>query len=166
MYVMRRPLARLDCMSTQSTAITIRQVDGLTRSLGLVRPRLTIWNVTKRFPIHILPNLEYDMLLGIDAGIEFGLNIDLKAVKSKVNRRPSCRYMYGRSLVHVASEADQQIHRQPNDQFDGFSTIIDHLTVAIIDNKFASTRTTTEQHGSVDSTHGLEHTIAIRVIVY
>ena len=63
-----------------STAITLRQVDGLTRSKGVVTPRLTIGKITKRFPIHILPNLAHDMLLGVDAGIAFKIRVDLSSV--------------------------------------------------------------------------------------
>ena len=59
------------------TSIAFRQIDGMTRTLGCVRPRLEIGKKVINFAIHIFPNLSYDMLLGIDAAVTFGLKIDL-----------------------------------------------------------------------------------------
>ena len=131
-----RPLldtgSKITCMSSSaarsaglnpkpSTAITIRQVDGITRTQGVVTPRLSIGKLTQKFPIHVLPNLGHDMLLGIDAGIAFKLKIDLTSASVDSNRHKAVVTLP--DSLPVAVPADNDSIAAFLDNFDVFSTV-------------------------------------------
>ena len=103
-----------------SSAILIQQVDGITRTKGVAPPRLTIGKLTRKFPIHVLPNLGHDMLLGIDAGIAIKLKIDLSSATLDSNRNRKIVTLP--DSFHVALITDGGGIATSLDQFDVFST--------------------------------------------
>jgi hypothetical protein len=67
----------------QNSSINIRQISGLTKSIGRVKVRLTIKDKTKLVNIHVIKDFKFPLLLGLDVGEIFNLHIDLK--NRKVN---------------------------------------------------------------------------------
>ena len=119
--------SKITCMSSKaalsaglhpkpSTAITIRQVDGITRTKGVVIPRLTIGKITQNFPIHVLPNLAHDMLLGIDAGIAFKMKVDLSSASLMSNRHRTIVTLP--DTLHLALSTESEVFVASPDQFD------------------------------------------------
>ena len=84
------------------TSITIRQVDGLTKTLRSVTPRLTIGSKTIPFVVHVFPNFAYDMLLGIDAALAFRLKIDLS--RQKVANSQFCEPLVTTNMLDPTRE--------------------------------------------------------------
>ena len=68
---------QLDLTLEENSSIILSQVDGTTRSLGRVSTNLTICNRTHPVHIHVLNNFHYPLLLGLDIGSKFGLQLDL-----------------------------------------------------------------------------------------
>jgi transposase InsO family protein len=66
------------------TSISIKQLDGITHSIGRVNTILTLAHISKPLNIHVLPHFQYPLLLGLDAGKEFGLHLDLSSSKVSI----------------------------------------------------------------------------------
>ena len=82
--ISRSAASRLNLKWDEEKAIPLRQVDGLTQSLGTVDATLQINGDTFKIPVHVLENLEHDMLLGLDSAHSAGLVIDFgRQVKEK-----------------------------------------------------------------------------------
>ena len=74
-----RMAKRLHLKPDTSSAINIVQLDGQTRSKGTTSITITIAGESKRMVVHIISNFPYDLLLGLDAGHLFDLQVNLKA---------------------------------------------------------------------------------------
>ena len=61
-----------------NTSITIKQLDGSTRSMGRISLPLSINSITKSVTLHVIKDFSYPFLIGLDIGQLFGLNIDLR----------------------------------------------------------------------------------------
>jgi transposase InsO family protein len=69
---------KLNLKIIPNSSITIDQVNGQTRSIGRLQIQLQIANKTSPITFHVMEHFKYPLLLGLDAGNIFGLQIDLK----------------------------------------------------------------------------------------
>ena len=145
-YINNKPFkAFIDCASTISIIsfksfktlgvdlnerdqLTIHQVEGSTKSLGSVKVRMTIHDVTHTVTLHVLDNFRYPVLLGLDIGETFGLRVDLKYRKASL---PSP----DRHSITLCMEREQkgkltQLLRDHKDVFSQNETDIGRITVA------------------------------------
>ena len=69
--------AELNLKPKPNSAITISQVNSSFQTQGCIKTQLTIANRTESVTLHIIPRFRYPLLIGLDIGTHFGLQIDL-----------------------------------------------------------------------------------------
>jgi hypothetical protein len=112
----------------QNSSINIRQISGLTKSIGRVKVRLTIKDKTKLVNIHVIKDFKFPLLLGLDVGEIFNLHIDLKNRKvrtySPINPESYC--------FHISEEKNKKIRnllKEYKDCFAQHNTDIGRITI-------------------------------------
>ena len=72
-----------------NTQIYISQLSGGVRSIGRLTIPLTIANITIPITFHVVDHITYPLLLGLDAGHRFGIQLDLKHLETSIRDRSS-----------------------------------------------------------------------------
>ena len=82
-------LQRLNKQLTPNSAIHVRQVSGKTKTVGCFQGQLKIATKVQTINFHVIPNFKYPLLLGLDAGQQFGLQLDLNTCKVSLASNPT-----------------------------------------------------------------------------
>ena len=61
-----------------NSQIKLNQVSGSTRTVGRVQFKLTIGNTSKLITAHVIQNFKYQLLIGLDSGSQFDVNVNMK----------------------------------------------------------------------------------------
>ena len=72
-----------------NSSIQITQLCGQFQTIGCFKAKLQISNKFAEIKIHVIPNTKHSLLLGLDVGKQFGLQIDLKSCKVSTKSSPS-----------------------------------------------------------------------------
>ena len=87
--VSEKTFKRLKVQLMPNTSITLDQISGQTKTIGCFTTQLQIGNQTKSVKLHVIIDCHYPLLLGMDLGKLFGLQLDLKHSKVSLPSNPS-----------------------------------------------------------------------------
>ena len=79
--VSEKTFKRLEVQLMPNTSLTLDQISGQTKTIGCFTTQLQIGNQTKSVKLHVIKDCHYPLLLGMDLGKLFGLQLDLKHSK-------------------------------------------------------------------------------------
>ena len=79
--VSEKTFKQLNVQLMPNTSITLDQISGQTKTSGCFTTDLQIGNQTKSVKLHVIKDCHYPLLLGMDLGKLFGLQLDLKHSK-------------------------------------------------------------------------------------
>ncbi len=116
-----------------NSSVTISQVNGITQSIGRVTSTITIGKnnpISRQVSLHVMENFRYPLLIGLDIGELFNLQIDVK-------RRKVYRTQNSRPKKYIALHLDTKenhyldaLLRQNEDVFSQHETDIGRITIA------------------------------------
>ena len=68
-----------------NSKIIVEQISGISQTIGCFKAKVQIANKTAQMVFHVIPDFKYPLLLGLDIGKHFGLQIDLSSCKVSIN---------------------------------------------------------------------------------
>jgi transposase InsO family protein len=126
-------LKQLKLKLIPNSSVTVSQVNGITQSIGRVTSTMTIGKanpISRQVSLHVMENFRYPLLIGLDIGELFDLQIDVKRRKvyRPQNSRPT-KYV----ALHLDTESNRSLDvllRQNEDVFSQHETDIGRITIA------------------------------------
>jgi len=124
---------QLKLLLIPNSSVTVSQVNGITQSIGRVTSIITIGKnnpISRQVSFHVMENFRYPLLIGLDIGELFDLQIDIKhrKVYRLQNSRPK-KYI----AFHLNTNENQSLDallRQNEDVFSQHETDIGRITIA------------------------------------
>ena len=99
-------LQRLNTQLIPNTAIRVNQLSGQTKTIGCFQTQLQIANRIKTIKFHVISDFQYPLLLGLDVGQQFGLQLDLINCKVSVASNPTDNEYFALNTQTVETNAN------------------------------------------------------------
>ncbi|UYV77382.1 hypothetical protein LAZ67_15000802 [Cordylochernes scorpioides] len=101
----------------------IQQANSLTKTLGYVHVNLQIHNKTRKVKLHVIPNLKFQLLIGLDIAEDFELIVDTKdkTVYTKQSAEmplvcTTCNQLQQQQQNHIQQQQQQNQFQQQQQQ--------------------------------------------------
>ena len=76
---------QLNKQISPNTAIQLKQISGQTKTIGRFTAQLQIADKVRTVGFHVISDFQYPLLIGLDIGREFGLQLDLNTSKVSIS---------------------------------------------------------------------------------